>query len=157
MPLRYNFTMCVGYPFGSVLIACSTALCLTGCMELHSADNQSVQESGLTSDEIPTFKEVQPILMERCTPCHVGDELNDCPSTCFANFYDALANRYTCCSAPFTVYEEPPEDCTNLLGSMTIAECGLDRVVNFERDGKDPVPPDQVLILQSWIDHGMPE
>ena len=149
--------MRAGCPPVYVLIGCITALCFTGCLELHSVDDQGVERSGLTSDEIPTFLEVQPILMERCTPCHVGEALNDCPSTCFANYYEALAHRFTCCSAPFTVYEEPPENCTGLLGSMTIAECGLDRVIHFERDGNDPVPPDQVLILQTWIDHGMPE
>ena len=119
------------------LIACIALLGMWGCVELDSADNPIVIQTGLTSDEIPTFEEVEPILMERCTPCHVGEQLNDCPSTCFATFYEALAHRFTCCSAPFTVYEEPPTDCKNLLGSMTIAECGYDRVIHFERDGKD--------------------
>jgi hypothetical protein len=140
-----------------ILIGCIAAMTTIGCVELTSPDDLSTKQSGARVEPIPTFLEVQPILMERCTPCHVGEQLNDCPSTCFASFYEALVDRYTCCSAPFTVFEEPPEDCANLLGNMTIGECGLERVINFENDGKDPVPPDQALILKTWVDHGMPE
>jgi|GEM_PF-2748206 hypothetical protein len=130
---------------------------LVGCVELQPNDAPTLEQSGLTSGKIPTFHEVEPILRERCTPCHVGEALNDCPSTCLASFYEALHARHTCCEAPYTVYEGPPEDCEDDGVGMTIGECGLLRVLQFGGDGKDPVPPDQLTIFQTWIEHGMPE
>ena len=124
----------------------------------HSAPITTVRSHLLlTACPFPTYHEVQPILMERCAPCHVGEQLNDCPSTCFSSFYESLPGRFTCCAPPFTLYEEPPDDCQNLAVAMTIGECSLERVLHFEEDGKDAVPPDQVLILKTWVEHGMPE
>jgi len=139
------------------MIVLGSAVAVGACVEIHDPSVPAVEQSGLTTNEIPTYHEVQPILMERCAPCHVGEQLYDCPSTCFASFYESLPGKYTCCAPPFTLYDEPPDDCTNLSMTMTIGECGLDRVINFVADGKDAVPPDQVLILKTWIEHGMPE
>ncbi len=102
----------------------------------------------------PNFVEdVQPILMEYCSPCHLGASADACiGATCMPLFYESLT-WYSCCLPPYAGYiTEPIEGC----GETRVADCSLARVRTFAANGKDPLPPDQVEILEAWLAGGIP-
>jgi hypothetical protein len=102
-------------------------------------------------------RDIQPILIEHCGPCHVGPDLTSCiGGSCMSMFYEAYAEWWTCCGAPYGVYAERPV-CLSGAEPVHIYECGMKRVYSFESQGKDPVPPEQVLILEQWIEDGLLE
>ena len=111
-------------------------------------------QAGLEAEEAITWDtHIQPIFEEHCSPCHLGTEKKGCLWSCLANIYEANTELWTCCQVnPFA--DEPPV-CDG--GEpMTLAECGLVRIHGFLNDGKDPIPPDQVQLIEAWVAAGMP-
>ncbi len=103
----------------------------------------------------PTFSDdVQPILLEYCSPCHIGPSADGCiGSTCMPLFYESLT-WYSCCLPPYAGYiTEPIKGC----GDKQVADCSLARVRSFAQNGKDPLPRDQLEILEAWLAGGIPE
>ena len=135
------------------------AACVAACdPAAHVSGPRPVTEARAASlSEAPAYtydEDVQPILMEYCSPCHEGTTPDGCvASACMAFFYESLT-WYSCCALPYTPYAtEPIEGC----GNTRVADCSLARVHSFERVGKDPLPADQVEILEEWIAQGMPK
>ncbi len=102
----------------------------------------------------PTFvDDVQPILLEYCAPCHLGPTPDGCiGATCMPFFYESLT-WYSCCKAPYRGYvTEPIEGC----GERRVIDCSMARIHSFANNGKDPLPPDQLEILEAWVAAGIP-
>jgi hypothetical protein len=101
-------------------------------------------------------KDVQPILLEHCGPCHVGPAEQACVGgTCLSLFYDAFASYWTCCTAPYIVFTEKPDSCESNALPIPVWQCGMNRIYSFVSQGKDPVPDEQVKVLEEWIEDGM--
>lgn len=107
------------------------------------------------AEEPPTFVEdIQPIFEEWCNPCHLGDTPRGCMGTlCLSSFHE-VHFLWTCCEAT-GIHEEPPPGCRN--EPITVGACGLNRIHSFLEMGKDPMPPDQVELVEEWFAAGMPE
>jgi hypothetical protein len=112
----------------------------------------------------PTYvRDVQPILMEHCAPCHNGEAVRDgcMGATCMASSYDAT-QLYTCCPGFVTIQppEGPPANCpitpTQPEGWVRVAECNLTRIGQFAETGKDLLPDEQVRVLEEWVAVGAP-
>ena len=103
-------------------------------------------------------KDVVPIVVEYCGPCHVGPTPDGCiGGTCLSNFYEAFASWYTCCAPPYQVFKEEPESCPSNVDPVPVWACGMHRIYTFEEQGKDPMPEEQVRVLEEWIEDGTPE
>ena len=101
-------------------------------------------------------KDVQPILLEHCGPCHVGPAEQACVGgSCLSLFYDAFATYWTCCSEPYIVFTEEPASCESGQIPGRVWECGMKRIYSFVSQGKDPVPDEQVRTLEEWIEDGL--
>jgi len=112
----------------------------------------------------PTYvRDVQPILMEHCAPCHYGEAVRDgcMGSTCMASSYEAT-QLYTCCPGFVLIQppEVPPANCpitaAQPQGWVRVAECNLARIAQFEESGKDLLPEEQVRVLEEWVAAGAP-
>ena len=103
-------------------------------------------------------KDVVPIVVEYCGPCHVGPSPEACiGGTCLSNYYEAFVSWYTCCMEPYQVFQDPPSSCPESPEAMPVWQCGMIRIYNFVEQGKDPLPVEQVRILEEWIEDGTPE
>ena len=102
----------------------------------------------------PTWREAEPILLEHCSPCHVGPSASACVGgTCLALYYEAAAQMYACCGdASVPASRTPPTSCD----AQPVMYCGLQRIYSFVANGKDAVPADQIAILERWFHEGMP-
>ena len=134
-----------------VCIALSVMLC-SAC---GSDDAQSSSNTG----EITYYKDIQPIYAKYCSDCHWGDAPDAClGKSCFSNHYEGLL---------FTCDTFGRED-------MNKAECGLFRIDETNKLGRDTDPAEDDIVLltdsgdilfvpiddaeriRSWIEAGMP-
>jgi len=91
-------------------------------------DSQSSQGTG----EITYYKDIQPIYAKYCSDCHWGNAPDAClGKTCFSNHYDGLL--FTC----DTFGRE----------EMNKAECGLFRIDETNKLGRDTDPAEDDIVL----------
>ena len=93
-----------------------------------------------------TFREAQTVLYEHCTPCHKGETTTGCVGgTCMASFEEANFGLDTCCNGLGGATDCAPAE------RISMARCGLKRIAGFLKEGKEPLPDEQVRLLERWV------